>query len=209
MTDKITSLSTARRTQTERRETAERSIIDAAVAIIAERGLTGLTLANAGEKAGYSRGIASHHFGKKDELLIAIVQHIMTEFSQFMVARPDVEAGLPMIRAVIDEYFSRAGRDTRMIRALHLVMSEGVTNPALAPALAKANQSSIKGFVFHLEKGIEKGEITQSINPKAFATLLLSGMRGVTAQMMIDDAPIQLSQIRDEFLRSIERSLTA
>ena len=63
-----------RRTHAERREEAERSMLDAAVRIVAEHGLEYLTLAECGEAAGYSRGLAAHYFGSKDALIAALVQ---------------------------------------------------------------------------------------------------------------------------------------
>ena len=67
----------SRRSHSQRREEAERSMLDAAVKIVAERGLEDLTLAGCGEAAGYSRGLAAHYFGTKEELISAIAQHIV------------------------------------------------------------------------------------------------------------------------------------
>ena len=63
----------ARRTQRERREQAERKVLAAATALIAQHGSRALTLAEVGEAAGYSRGIVSHHFGSRENLLRAVM----------------------------------------------------------------------------------------------------------------------------------------
>lgn len=55
-------VSVSRRTQVERRDEAERRILEAAALIVAENGLEAITLAEAGERAGYSRGLPSHYF---------------------------------------------------------------------------------------------------------------------------------------------------
>ncbi|CAN0427695.1 unnamed protein product, partial [Phaeothamnion confervicola] len=69
-----------RRTQTERREEAERRLLDAALAIVARTGTVRLTLAEVGEAAGYSRGLPAHRFGSKAGLLRALVAHIHARF---------------------------------------------------------------------------------------------------------------------------------
>src|ERR1700760_1579870 len=68
----------ARRTQRERREEAERKVLPAATALIAEHGSRALTLAAVGEAAGYSRGIVSHHFGGRENLLRAVMRDAQT-----------------------------------------------------------------------------------------------------------------------------------
>src|SRR3954451_8966911 len=65
----------ARRTQRERREETERKVLAAATALIAQHGSRALTLAAVGEAAGYSRGIVSHHFGSRENLLRAVMHH--------------------------------------------------------------------------------------------------------------------------------------
>lgn len=68
----------ARRTQQERREETERKVLAAATALIAARGSRALTLAEVGEAAGYSRGIVSHHFGSRENLLRAVMRDART-----------------------------------------------------------------------------------------------------------------------------------
>src|SRR2546425_443409 len=65
-----------RRTQKERRDEASRRIMDSAMALVCEKGVAGLTLSEAGERAGYSRGLAAHHYGQKEGLLVALVEQI-------------------------------------------------------------------------------------------------------------------------------------
>ena len=54
-----------RRTQEERREEAERRILEAATRIIGKTGVETFTLADVGEAAGYSRGLPAHYFKTK------------------------------------------------------------------------------------------------------------------------------------------------
>ena len=51
-----------------------------AAELIAEVGPSGFTLANVGERAGYSRGLATHHFGSKGAMMQRLVASVTSGF---------------------------------------------------------------------------------------------------------------------------------
>src|SRR6516162_1489387 len=73
------------RTHAERRREAESRILQAAFEIVARRGVDQLTLAEAGEEAGYSRALAAHYFDGREELLAAVAQHAVDKYRQRIV----------------------------------------------------------------------------------------------------------------------------
>lgn len=196
----------AKRTQEQRRQTAERRILHAAIRIIARRGLGGLTLAAAGEEAGYSRGIASHHFGKKDELLIAVVNYVIDRFRTTLYDTSAAEPGLPTLLRMADAYLEGVERFSVSARAFHLILTEGMNSPALAPAVAAANDASLRNIERHLRNARVRGEVRSGLDPHAEAVLILAGLRGVLAQWLIDDS-IDLPRIRAAFIDTLKRSL--
>lgn len=200
--------SSTRMTQVERKEIAERKIVEAAIQIIGEKGLNGVTLAAAGETAGYSRGIASHHFGKKDQLLIAIIRHITREFRTEMGEPLNMEPGFPMLLEVVRQYVNRVQRDVIGTRAFHLILSEGNSNPAIKDAIVEANTLSIKGFKYHLRKAIDKKEIRDDVDIQAQATLLLGALRGLMAQWLVNPENIDLPHYRDELIENLRLRLS-
>lgn len=66
----------ARRTQAERTEETRGRILDAAVDVLAIKGYAGFRTADVAEVAGVSRGAQTHHFPSKDELIVAVVEHV-------------------------------------------------------------------------------------------------------------------------------------
>ena len=84
-----------RRPHAERREEAEERMLQAAVTIVAERGLENLTLAECGEAAGYSRGLAAHYFGSKDGLIKEIGAHIVNDYTRRQRTDRPNRIGLP------------------------------------------------------------------------------------------------------------------
>jgi AcrR family transcriptional regulator len=65
-----------RRTQAERTEETRRRILDAAVDVLAAKGYAGFRTADVSAIAGVSRGAQTHHFPSKDELVVAVVEHV-------------------------------------------------------------------------------------------------------------------------------------
>src|SRR6516225_3398762 len=71
-----------RRSQAERRDEAEQRLLKAAIALVGERGLERLTLADVGEAAGYSRGLPAHYFGGKAGLIVTLAQQLVDGFGR-------------------------------------------------------------------------------------------------------------------------------
>lgn len=94
-----------RRTQAERTEDTRRKILDAAVDLLASKGYAGLRTADVAEAAGVSRGAQTHHFPSKDDLVVAVVEHVFQRASEqargrATRARPTVDEA---IKALLDD----------------------------------------------------------------------------------------------------------
>ncbi len=81
-------MTTARRTQQQRRDQAETALLNAAAELAVEYGVRSLTLARVGERAGYSRGIVTHHFGSKQALLERLARATQTGFVPGLAGLP-------------------------------------------------------------------------------------------------------------------------
>jgi AcrR family transcriptional regulator len=197
-----------RRTQAERREEAERAILDAATRIVAAKGLDELTLADAGEAAGYSRGLPSHYFGSKAELLSAIVEYIREWFFTGLRASAKRRPGLGNLIAGIEFYFDACASDREMLLALHTVLAGALHKPSLAKAVAKLNGDSAKAIEDDIRAGIANGEIRRGIDAAAWSVLTLASARGVIAQWLVDPDQVDLAALRTAFVASVRRNLT-
>ena len=71
---------TRRLTQEERTDLSGRRMIECAVELIVERGVTGTKLTDVGLRAGYSRGLAAMRFGTKAALLGHVVRHVTSNW---------------------------------------------------------------------------------------------------------------------------------
>lgn len=62
--------------QEDRSAATRRALLDATVTCLAELGYTGTTSAAVAARAGLSRGAQLHHFGTRDQLVVAAVEHL-------------------------------------------------------------------------------------------------------------------------------------
>src|SRR5882724_2715194 len=171
---------TSRRTQVERRDEAERRILEAAALIVAEGGLEAITLAEAGERAGYSRGLPSHYFRTKNDLLSALATYVIDSFMARRRAAALELSGYDGLLASLKYYF--AIRSSKMARAFHAVLAGALTMPAIADTVAKLNRDVKDDIAIGIRAGIEAGRVRPDIDPDIEAALLLATLRGSIAQ---------------------------
>ncbi len=204
-----TSRGPAARTQAERRDTARRRIVDAAIAIVADRGLDELTLAEAGEVAGYSRGLAAHYFGSRDELIALIGEQIVSRYRAGVKASGAKHTGLDGIIANISSYIESARVAPQAVRALHIVLGAALSKPALAPAIAKLNREATKTLAEQIAIGMARGDIRKDVDPDAQAVLILAGLRGTVALWLVNPKGFDLKRVTNEFVTTLKRRLAA
>src|ERR1700751_6249184 len=97
------------RTHAERRLEAETRIVQAAFEIVARRGVDQLTLAEAGEQAGYSRALPAHYFETREALLAAVAQHAVNNYRKRLIEQKvTAEDGVQSLLASIAFYLDHS-----------------------------------------------------------------------------------------------------
>ena len=196
-----------RRTQAQRRAQAEQRLLDAALEIVARTGSVRMTLAQVGEAAGYSRGLAAHRFGSKAGLLRALAAHINARFVAQIPAASANLSGLAVIRRNIRVYFERTDRTWTTTRALLVMMTEGfMEGSAMRGDLAEYNRAALAALEKHIRIGIAAGEVRADVDPVTMPVILLGAMRGVMLQWLLD-GDIDLLRVRDRMLELVDRTL--
>jgi AcrR family transcriptional regulator len=62
--------------QSERSDLSDKRMVETAVALMLQRGISGLRLTEVGLRAGYSRGLAAMRFGTMGGLLRRVAEHL-------------------------------------------------------------------------------------------------------------------------------------
>jgi len=201
----------SRRTQVARRAEAEQSMLEAARQIVARKGWIGITLAEVGLQAGYSRGLAAHHFGTKAGLLRALAGFVNTRFMDVAEDKaPQRQPGLDTLLGYIDAYFLRDDDEWTNARALLALMAEGVTVESESAAiLAEYNNSVRMTLAKQIEIGIGNGEIHADNDPLTTATVLIGTMRGIILQLLLDPSTADPALLHKQLLRLIKTLLTS
>ena len=198
-----------RRPHAVRREEAEERMLQAAVNIVAERGLENLTLAECGEAAGYSRGLAAHYFDSKDGLISAIASHIVADYSQRQRADRRTRVGMAGLLESVSFYIQSGRSNLVTLRAFHAVLGSALKQAPLSAAIADLNRNSVESFARTLKSGIERGEIRRDIDPEAQAAILISSLRGVMTQWLLDPEHLDIDAIERQLVDNLKRSLQA
>jgi AcrR family transcriptional regulator len=172
-------------TQAERSAASERALVDAAVALIAERGYDRTTLAAIGERSGYSRALVTERFGSKEGLLWAVFDRLVGVWSaQSFRPRVGDRTGVDALRATLDVYLDAVERAPRMIRAYYSLLSE----PVLRDQVRRLNRDERATVATWLRRGQAEGTVRRDLDPDAEAVVFLGVVRGVTVQWLLDDS---------------------
>jgi AcrR family transcriptional regulator len=83
-------------------EVRRRQIIDAAARVLARDGLDRTSLSRVAAEAGVSKGLVPHHFGTRDELMVAVVESLVPRLRRATAEGVDLGAPVPeVLRALV------------------------------------------------------------------------------------------------------------
>jgi AcrR family transcriptional regulator len=193
----------ARRTQQERREETERKVVAAAMALVAQHGSRALTLAAVGEAAGYSRGIVSHHFGSRENLLRAVMRDAQT----FTLPEHGDRAA-DWLAATVRAYLENVTGRRPAARAFLQMWGEAIAaDPVLMPLFAEQDARFRRLLADEIRRGIRDGSVRADADPEAMAVSLVGLVRGIALQLISTPPPRRVKAIVDEAERSTLRAL--
>lgn len=197
------------RTQEVRRAEAEHRLITAAAEMVGEVGPANVTLANVGQRAGYSRGLATHHFGSKGALMQRLVEAVTHQFRDAMFDQGESDDPLAELRALIDIYFDVVADMQPVNRARLVLWADAVANPAedTRALMVAADREFREGIEKRIEVAVATGQVPDSVHPHGLATVVVAMLRGVALQALIDD-DVDLDAARHEIESLLIQRLT-
>ncbi|GAA4548660.1 TetR/AcrR family transcriptional regulator [Pseudonocardia xishanensis] len=196
---------------TVRSERSTRLLIRAAGELIAEGGYATVTLAMVGERAGYSRSLATARFGSKAKLLDALVDHIVTRWNLATVipkteGEPGLEALTIVLRSIRDSY----GKDPQSLRVLYALMFEALgPDEELRVRFRDFHRDMRADLAATVRRGIEDGSITAAVDPEAEARFIMATLRGVGYQWRLDPEEFEPVSPLDMLIESTRARLEA
>jgi len=180
--------------------------VSAAAELVGEIGPARVTLANVGERAGYSRGLATHHFGSKGALMQRLVETVTSQFRDAVVEESQSDSPIDQLRQLIDFYF-RVVSDLQPVNRARLVLwADAVAGPSgdVRPQMISADREFREEIEKRIQLAVSTGDVTTSVDARGLATVIVAMLRGVALQRVLDDQ-LDLAAARHE----VEQLLTA
>ncbi len=197
------------RTQAERTALAESSMILAAIDLLNSVGIQGTTLVAIGERSGYSRGLASHHFGSKAGLLRAVLRRMTAVWTDKLVSRMDGKTGLQAFTTAIDSHLEHVLSHPDYIRAMNILWGAAL-DPAseFKPNVAEFMRIQRESVAAWVKGGKKSGEIRPDVDADRIAEQFYGTLIGLNNQWLV--APeIDLRAAYKDFKQNILRLLSA
>jgi AcrR family transcriptional regulator len=193
-----------RRSQAERRSESEEALLNAAAALIAERGVERASLASIGEHAGASRGLPTHHFGSKEGLVARLAERVQDhvaatvrdELEQRTHRKPEDVSALDLLRTTLDTYLELFEDPTADEQALIVMWGATFPSNASIDGMREADRRSYDGWADLIRHGQRDGSIRQEVDATAAAVALFGLMRGVAALLLTESDITDMRNVR-------------
>jgi AcrR family transcriptional regulator len=196
---------TKKMTQAERTELSDTKMLDAATQLILEVGSVGTTLKDVGERAGYSRGLASARFGSKEGLFVRLIGIHREIWAQEISRHVTGKTGVAAVLARIDGVEELFRREPDTIKAIYMVWFESVgRTSSMREALVKFHQETRRQVATFVAEGIESGEIPPNVDPEAFAIDYFAQIFGFIYQWLVSPEQVDIFRCIDT-LRALTR----
>jgi AcrR family transcriptional regulator len=199
-----------RRTQAERRATSEARMLRAAAELIAEKGIQRTSLAQIGERAGYSHAMVNHRFGSKDALVERLNDAADAFYAERAIPALADRDGFEALAAVIGLYLDLTASDDPIAR-VHLVLWAEAFGSAtdLQPSRARWDAHFREGIATLVSRGIADGSIRSDVNPTDAALAVVALLRGITMEMSLDPTCRPVGGSADLVVGMVRAALTA
>ncbi|MBN9794380.1 TetR/AcrR family transcriptional regulator [Pseudonocardia sp. TMWB2A] len=193
-----------RRTQAQRREQTGSALLAAAADLVVESGVRAVTLARVGERAGYSRGIVTHHFGSKRALLDALARATQ---SGFVPGLAGTAPGLERLLTLARGYVGALGDLGPMNRAFLLLWTEALTDTELSDVFRERDDAFRADLRTDVEAGIAAGSVRPDAEPHDVTVALLGQLRGIALQVLLAPDAVDTERLAPVVAEQWRRSL--
>jgi len=168
-------------TQAERTAISDRAMLDAAIELVLANGTEKTTLAMIGERAGYSRGLATYRFGSKAGLYDALCKSIGRNWLEYLKRGVDGKTGIDAMCAALDtvyQWVSDAPDEARVLQILHC----GSASPGseFQETSIGIHRRQLADVVKWVEGGKRAGQIRVDVDSAAVAVEYVAYTSGIT-----------------------------
>lgn len=168
----------------------QRELADAALALLAREGTTGVTFRSVATESGWSLGAVQKAFATKDELLAAMFQRLRDSAS----AVPEGEPGRPTLGEWLMELFMRLMPFEQEIRDLSIqgaaFCDRAAFDEAIADAVKTSDDEIRSRLALLVRRSQAEGEVAPGVEPEAVAWGFWAFSQGAATQLLYDRRPV-------------------
>jgi AcrR family transcriptional regulator len=191
-------------TQAERSAASRQRLLDAAVALLAEKGVQATSVAEIGARAGMSRAAVNFHFGSKDALLAAVVARVIEEWQQAVLTPELAEAEdfAGAMQAALTAHRKMVTEATTTYRVYYVLLLESLgPSPQLRVEFVRLRRKFRTSFV----EGLRAAGVTEEsgVDLEGMAAWFVGALRGIAQQYLLEPDEVDLNAAHDELLYAI------
>lgn len=200
--------SSSRLTQADRSALSERRTLEAAVALMGERGYEKTTLAAIGEAAGYSRGLPTHLFGSKADLFAQVIRWISDKMQQEVEPAVRNRGGVDALIVFVDAHRRFADQNPVMTRALYVLWFQSLISDSPMRNAAIEDLLGYRDRVRRIiEEGISAGTVRGDVDANAEAIQFCGALFGLGLQWLIDPIGSRIDDMHERFKERLRTAL--
>jgi AcrR family transcriptional regulator len=174
-----------RRKQAERTALSDRLLTEAAIELLVKNGLQGTTLQGVGERAGYSRGLATHRFGSKAGLFAKVLEVASADWLVRMQKAVGPLTGAEAFCAATDAADQFIRERPSEVRAMYLLWFLSIDPGAdYRSNLANVHRAQRRDAAEWIRAGQRAGTVDPQIDPMRTAEQYCASMAGIIYQWL-------------------------
>ena len=209
MTDVSVKAAPEANTQAQRTALSDQRMFEVAIELVNERGTAKTTLKDIGERAGYSRGLASYRFGSKDGLWMELFARFDDIWKEHLSQYLSGKVGLSALQAAIQAQRDIFTRESGYLRAMYILWYESLGRESdIRASLARHHVIYRRDVAQWIEQGQAQGEIRADVNAEHFATGYCSTMFGTIYQWVVAPDAIDLERFFEHFSATVTAAIT-
>ena len=197
-------------TQAERSALSDKAMLEAATALVLEHGTDKTTLAMIGERAGYSRGLATYRFGSKGGLYDALCKSISRHWLEYLKQGVGDKIGIEAMVAALDTIYKFEKESPKEARALQILYS-GAASPSsefqeTAVAIRRRQKSDVAEWV---RQGQATGAVKTDVDANEVAAQYVAYITGMTYLWLMSPESFDFAESNGVMKRHLRESLAA
>ena len=185
MTVKSAPIPSVRRKQADRSALSDRLLTDAAIELLVQIGAQRTTLQAVGERAGYSRALATHRFGSKAGLFGQVLKDAIANWLKRMHKAVGSRTGAEALCAATDATYQFVRESPNEVRAMYLLWFQSIDPGAIYRSnLANVHRAQRNDVEAWIKAGQEDGHVDPSVNRQRVAEQYCAAMAGIAYQWL-------------------------